>query len=92
MKVFLGLGKLLAVLFWLAVAVNFFTPFAFPFAQGIWLVGGALLLLHLIELVPAQARLLGRPHLWLDHLQGLAFGMFHLLGVPAPRTRRTRHA
>ncbi|MES2821550.1 MAG: DUF1145 domain-containing protein [Pseudomonadota bacterium] len=92
MKVFLGLGKVLAVLFWLALAINFFTPFAYPFALGLWLVGGAIALLHLVELVLMQGRLLGRSRPWLDHVQGLVFGMFHLYALPQPRAKGVRHA
>ena len=51
MKLLLGLGKLLAMLFWTVVLVNLFKPLTNPFHLLVNLVGSLLLLVHLLELV-----------------------------------------
>lgn len=92
MKVFLGLGKGLVLLFWLAVLVNLFKPFGPPFAQGLWLAGGLIGLIHLAELLLFKARFQGRAHPGLDRLQVLLFGIFHLSTLPQPPAKEASHA
>lgn len=81
MKVLLGLGKVVVVLFWLAVVINLVRPFAAPFAQGLLLAGGLTALVHLAEVALFNARFQARPRPWLDRLQVLLFGGFHLFGM-----------
>ncbi|CAD5109225.1 DUF1145 domain-containing protein [Zestomonas carbonaria] len=78
MKIFLGMGKALALLFWLVVLANLLKPFAQPFAGLLHLAGGSLLLLHVLELMLFGARLNGG----LERLQVLAFGILHLFAQP----------
>ena len=87
MSLFLGLGKGVASLFWLALLVNLFAPFTHPFGLLLNLLGGVILLLHLMELAWFTERLKGRPRPWLDRLQLLLFGTFHLLTLPKPRRK-----
>ncbi|MCY1279865.1 hypothetical protein D9M69_320770 [compost metagenome] len=84
MKIVLGLGKALALLFWLVVLVNLFTPFAQPFAWLLHLCGATLLLLHGLELALFGARLQGRANLAWERAQVLLFGILRLLELPEP--------
>ncbi|BBP81737.1 DUF1145 domain-containing protein [Pseudomonas sp. No.21] len=82
MKLFLGVGKLVALVFWLAVLANLIEPFAKPFASLLNAVAALVLGLHLLELVVCNGQLRTRPRPWNDRLQLLLFGVFHLLGLP----------
>ncbi|UXY54302.1 DUF1145 domain-containing protein [Pseudomonas tohonis] len=82
MKLFLGVGKLVALVFWLAVLANLIEPFAKPFASLLNAVAALVLGLHLLELVVCNRQLRTRPRPWNDRLQLLLFGVFHLLGLP----------
>ena len=82
MRVFLRLGKLLALLFWALLLVNLLVSFAKPFGVLLHLAGALVLLLHGLEFLLFKARLAQRPRLWLELLQVLLFGAFHLLGLP----------
>lgn len=84
MKVFLGLGKLLALVFWLVVLANWLQPFAEPFAQGLWLLGGVFAVVHLLEMLLFNGRFQGRDSPWWDRLQVLLFGVFHALTLLPP--------
>ncbi|MDP2145862.1 MAG: DUF1145 domain-containing protein [Pseudomonas sp.] len=84
MKLLLGLGKLLAMLFWTVVLVNLFKPLTNPFHLLVNLVGSLLLLVHLLELVLFNASVKHRAHPWRDRLLILLLGMFHIKGLPAP--------
>lgn len=91
MKAFVGLGKLVALLFWLAVLANLLHPFAHPFATLLKVAGGLILLIHILELLALGARLKGRSSPWLDRIQVLLFGIFHFLSLPAP-AKESGHA
>ena len=91
MKAIAGLGKLVALAFWGAVLVNILQPFAQPFATLLLAAGGLILLIHVVELLVLGSRLKGRPHPWMDRLQVLLFGVFHLLSVPSAG-QEDRHA
>ena len=91
MKAFVGLGKVVALLFWLAVLANLLHPFAHPFATLLQVAGGLVLLIHIVELLVLGARLRGRPHPGLDRVQVLLFGIFHFLSLPA-RVEESGHA
>ena len=84
MKLLLGLGKLLAMLFWTVVLVNLFKPLTNPFHLLVNLVGSLLLLVHLLELVLFNASVKHRAHPWRDRLLILLLGMFHIKSLPAP--------
>ncbi|MBT8764627.1 DUF1145 domain-containing protein [Metapseudomonas boanensis] len=81
MRVFLGLGKVVALLFWLAVIANLFVPFAAPFDVLLNGAGALLLLVHLGEALLFNPLLQRQARPWLDRLQLLLFGVFHLLGL-----------
>lgn len=83
MKLLTTLGRLLAVLFWLAVLNNLITPFAAPFAQLLNLAGIAALLLHLLQLGVCHGRLKASPRPTVDRLLLLVFGAFHLHALPS---------
>ncbi|MGE8410118.1 MAG: DUF1145 domain-containing protein [Pseudomonas sp.] len=91
MKRFLGLFKALTVLFWWVVLANLSMPAEKPFHQLINLAGLALLSLHLLEVLIFNACLRERSHRWLDRLQILLVGIFHILSIPAP-LKETKHA
>lgn len=84
MKLLLGLGKLLAMLFWTVVLVNLFKPLTNPFHLLVNLVGSLLLLVHLLELVLFNASVKHHAHPWRDRLLILLLGMFHIKSLPAP--------
>ncbi|MGH8436870.1 MAG: DUF1145 domain-containing protein [Pseudomonas sp.] len=93
MKLFLVLGKVVAALFWLVVLVDLLSPFAKPFDLLLYVAGGLMLLTHLIELSLFNYRFQDRPQPWLDRLQVLLFGVFHLLGLPKPALKKeAKHA
>ncbi|MGQ7958500.1 DUF1145 domain-containing protein [Pseudomonas sp. SP16.1] len=73
------LGKALAGLFWLAVGAALGNWLGSPFAQLLYLLAASLLLIHGMELWLFGDRLKGRANPWLDRLQVLLFGVFHLL-------------
>ena len=82
MRIFLRLGKVLALLFWALVLVNLLANFAKPFGMLLHVAGASVLLIHGLELLLFKTRLTNRPRLWLERLQVLVFGVFHLLGLP----------
>ncbi|MET1080925.1 MAG: DUF1145 domain-containing protein [Pseudomonas sp.] len=92
MKVFLGFGKGLVLLFWGAVVVNLIEPFARPFGEGLHLAGGLVLVAHVLELLLFNGRFKGRANPALDRLQVLLFGAFHLFPLLKPRAPEIDHA
>jgi putative membrane protein len=92
MKAVVGLGKLIALLFWLALLANLLSPFAHPFATLMQVAGGLILLIHIVELLALGARLKGRPRPWLDRAQVLLFGIFHFLSLPQSAPQEGSHA
>lgn len=82
MKKLLGVGKLLAALFWGAVLANLLEPFAQPFASLLYLAGALLVLVHGLELWLFDERLRGCRQPWLERVQVTLFGVLHLLGLP----------
>lgn len=54
MKAFLGLGKLVTLVFWGAVLVNLLHPFAYPLNWLLSIAGGLILLIHLIEILSSD--------------------------------------
>jgi putative membrane protein len=78
MKLFWGLGKILTLGFWMVVLVNQAVELPIPFEMLIKLGGSLLLLTHVMELFLFNGSLRGRSHPWLDRLQILIFGIFHL--------------
>ncbi|WP_271411318.1 DUF1145 domain-containing protein [Pseudomonas sp. Q1-7] len=92
MRVFMGVGKVIALLFWLVVIANLFSPFARPFGTLLNIAGALVILAHLFEIMLFNARLRDRPSPWGDRLQLLLFGVFHLLGIPRHRRKEARDA
>jgi putative membrane protein len=92
MRVFLLLGKLLTLLFWVLVLVNLFANFAKPFGLLLQVAGALVLLAHALELLLFKSRLQPRPKPWLDCLQVMLFGMFHLHGLAPVVVSESEHA
>ncbi|MDH4872267.1 DUF1145 domain-containing protein [Pseudomonas sp. BN515] len=92
MRLFMGLGKVVALLFWLVVIVNLVSPFAKPFDMLLNGAGILLILVHLFEIMLFNSLLRGRANPWLDRLQLLLFGIFHLLGIPRHGAKESGHA
>ena len=88
MGVLLGLFKALTLVFWWVVLVNVFMPQARPFDALIGLAGMALLALHVLEVLMFNHRLRDRSHRWLDRLQILLLGIFHIQSIPEPLPRQ----
>lgn len=91
MKAFSGLCKLLVAGFWLLVLSNLATRLSDPFGMLINVIGAAVALIHVLEILLCNSRLRGRPHPWRDRLQILLFGAFHLLSMPK-KTSEPAHA
>lgn len=92
MKVILGLGKCLALVFWLVVLINLYQPLVNPFDVLINLAGCLLLLTHLLELVLFHRTIKARPHPWRDRLLILLVGILHVRTLAAPASTETTHA
>ena len=92
MKVFWGLLKLLTLLFWAVVAVNWLMPFVFPLNLLVPVTGGLLAVLHLLEVLLCNRSLKGRAHPWRDRLKIVFFGVYHLQTIPAPTVSKASHA
>lgn len=82
MKVFLQVGKTAVAVFWLLVLVNLVTPLNKPVDLLLNVLGGLVLLAHIIELAMFGSRLRGLANLNLQRVQVLLFGIFHLYGLP----------
>ena len=78
MKALLMMGKALALAFWLVCAAALATRFGAPFEQLVYLLAGFLALLHGVQLWLFSGLLSGRASPWLDRVQVLLFGIFHL--------------
>ncbi|MFC5695408.1 DUF1145 domain-containing protein [Pseudomonas sp. GCM10022186] len=92
MRLFMGLGKVIALLFWLVVIANLVSPFARPFEMLLNGAGVLLILVHLFEIVLFNSLLRQRARPWLDRLQLLLFGVFHLLSIPRHGAKGAGHA
>ena len=92
MKVFWGLWKLLTLLFWAVVAVNWLMPFVFPLNLLVPATGGLLAVLHVLEVLLCNRSLKGRAHPWRDRLKIVFFGVYHLQTIPAPTVSKASHA
>jgi putative membrane protein len=92
MRLFMGLGKVVALLFWLVVIANVAAPFTKPFDMLLNGAGILLILVHLFEIMLFNSLLHGRANPWQDRLQLLLFGVFHLLSIPRHRGKEARHA
>lgn len=91
MRVFLRVGKLITLLFWALVLVSWFAGFAKPFGLLLQVTGALVLLAHALELLVFKSRLQHRPKPWLDRLQVMLFGVFHLYAL-APAAAEVDHA
>ncbi|AOE84185.1 DUF1145 domain-containing protein [Pseudomonas sp. TCU-HL1] len=92
MRLFMGLGKVIALLFWLVVIANLLSPFTRPFEMLLNGAGILLILVHLLEIMLFNSLLRDRASPWMDRLQLLLFGVFHLLSIPRHRTQGAGHA
>lgn len=92
MRIFLLVGKVLTLLFWLLVLVNLFAGFAKPFGLLLQTTGALVLVAHALELLLFKSRLQHRPKPWLDRLQVMVFGMFHLYGLAPVAAVEVEHA
>jgi putative membrane protein len=78
MKAILMMGKGLAALFWLSLLGALAGVLAKPFDQLLSLLALVLILVHGLELWLFSGAFAGRANPWLDRLQVLFFGVFHL--------------
>lgn len=85
MKVFLQVGKTAVAVFWLLVLVNLFSPLNKPVDLLLNVLGGLVLLAHVVELGLFGARLRGLASINLHRVQVLLFGIFHLYGLAEPQ-------
>lgn len=92
MRVFLLAGKLVTLLFWALVVINLFVPFAHPFGLLLQVAGALVLLVHVLELGLFRSRFQQRPKPWLDRLQVMLFGVFHLYGLAPVAVVEVEHA
>lgn len=90
MQALILVGKGLAVLFWLALGGALTQRLGSPFEQLLYALAAVLLVVRVLELW-LLAKLQGeRSASWLECLQVLLFGVFHLLGPrAAPQPRET---
>jgi putative membrane protein len=84
MKVFLQVGKTAVAVFWLLVLVNLISPLNKPVDLLLNVLGGLVLLAHVVELGLFGNRLRGLPNLNVHRVQVLLFGIFHLYGLAEP--------
>lgn len=92
MRVFLWLVKLLTLLFWALVLTNQWVGFTQPFALLLQVAGVVVLLAHVFELWWFKSRLQNRPKPWLDRLQVMLFGVFHLYDLAPTAVVEAEHA
>lgn len=83
MKVLWGLGKCAGLVFWLVAVINLLQPFTDPIHLAVNLVASVLLLVHLLEVLVFNRTLKTRAHPWVDRLQVLLFGIFHIKSMEA---------
>ena len=83
MKALLMVGKALALAFWLVFAAALAKRLGTPFEQLVYLLAGFLALLHAAQLWLFSGLLSGRASPWLDRVQVLLFGIFHLYPLKA---------
>jgi len=89
MKALLIMGKALALVFWLVFGAALAKRLGAPFEQLVYLLAAFLALLHGVQLWLFSGLLSGRANPWLDRLQVLLFGIFHLYPLkplPQPET------
>ncbi|MFP3517566.1 DUF1145 domain-containing protein [Pseudomonas sp. SIMBA_077] len=92
MKVLWGMGKGLALLFWVVVVINIFKPMINPFDLLISVAGSLLFLTHLLELLLFNRSLQGRPSPWRDRLYILLLGILHIQTFPKSSEQDNSHA
>lgn len=89
MKAMLSVGKVVALAFWLVFGAALAKRFGAPFEQLIYLLAGVLALLHGAQLWLFSGLLSGRASPWLDRVQILLFGIFHLYPLKAEHDSKT---
>ncbi|WP_426150169.1 DUF1145 domain-containing protein [Pseudomonas sp. DC3000-4b1] len=73
-----GVAKALTLVFWWLFLVNLLNAFPKPFSAWMLVAGIGLLGLHILELLAVSALLRHRSHPWLDRMQILLLGIFHV--------------
>ncbi|MDP9939618.1 DUF1145 domain-containing protein [Ectopseudomonas alcaliphila] len=89
MKALLMVGKALALAFWLVFGAALAGRFGAPFEQLVYLLSAFLALLHGAQLWLFSGLLSGRTSPWLDRVQVLLFGIFHLYPLNAGQRSET---
>ncbi|XLY89602.1 DUF1145 domain-containing protein [Ectopseudomonas mendocina] len=89
MKALLIMGKALALLFWLVFAAALAKRLGTPFEQLVYLLAAFLATLHGAQLWLFFGLLCGRANPWLDRVQVLLFGIFHLYPLKAEQQPET---
>ncbi|HEY1026819.1 MAG TPA: DUF1145 domain-containing protein [Pseudomonas sp.] len=83
MKALMITGKALTLSFWLVFGAALAKWLGSPFEQLIYLLAAFLLSLHGLQLWLFSSLLVGRASPWLDRIQVLLFGIFHLYPLKA---------
>ena len=83
MKALLIMGKALALVFWLVFGAALTKRLGAPFEQLVYLLAAFLALLHGVQLWLFSGLLAGRANPWLERIQVLLFGIFHLYPLKA---------
>ncbi|MDH2199153.1 DUF1145 domain-containing protein [Ectopseudomonas oleovorans] len=78
MKALLRMGKALALIFWLVFGAALSKRLEAPFEQLVYLLAGFLAFLHVAQLWLFSSLVAARANPWLDRVQVLLFGIFHL--------------
>lgn len=91
MRVFLRLGKLITLLFWALVLLSPQIAFTQPFTWLLQAVGVFVLLVHVFELWWFKSRFHNRAKPWLDRLQVMLFGVFHLYALAPAAVVEVEH-
>jgi putative membrane protein len=78
MKAVLIMGKALALVFWLVFGAALAKRLGAPFEQLVYVLAAFLSLLHGVQLWLFSSVLSGRANPWMDRVQVLLFGIFHL--------------
>ncbi|MDV5862311.1 DUF1145 domain-containing protein [Pseudomonas mendocina] len=87
MKALLRMGKALALIFWLVFGAALSKRLEAPFEQLVYLLAGFLAFLHVAQLWLFSSLVAARANPWLERVQILLFGIFHLYPLKAAQPR-----
>ena len=85
MNALLRMGKALTLIFWLVFVAALTKRIGAPFEQLVYLLAGCLALLHVAQLWLFSSLVSARGNPWLERVQILMFGIFHLYSLKVPQ-------